>query len=1453
MAMTYYFPWIRKGLGNFIQEKDAFVLEKGAEGDELVRTRPEILLTAEYVAEREGTFFPVTHEKTVKFVGPSDIAGISEKVVMKVVPESSSDTFPIQYYPYMEFWEPDFPWRYSPASQNADKLRPWIALVCCEAEAVKMKSLPNGSDYFSFVGTDEQWADSFLKPSELWRAAHAQGSASDRPELARLLALRNAAELKKGTDYIVLLVPAFETGRLRGLGKGEAELADIPAQFPSWDEALKDQNEREMGLMFPVYASWTFKAGDDDFEAAVARLKPFSAEKDGILLDVSKMGDGLDYDQVSHFSSRRTIEMPAATKLIGSEPQPPFPAEDNPTESILYKNIRTLLEQNPVFVENESDKGKGFGTTYTGDDDPLVVPPVYGARHVMASSLDEVGWVESLNMDVHYRAAAGLGRSIVQTHQEELMNRAWKQVNAVNALNMELYNRLLSLDTNKALQSKLPHLVKGKNSAYIASLIRLLGSMADASDGKVSLSSILGDADIPKAFASATFQRTTDRLSKLVSGLDMGTLMERLVREQFYRKGIPVRHDAFDASALLEELENARKGHVFYDRLFSCPMTHYIEYNWDAANTLDEGVGDNLPLTLCDTFSHLFNKRSPWSSGVQYLLEGGVFWMEPFLYLSTFVVEDAPKDKNSPDFLVHCLNRLKEFFGEGYDRIPMFGYVVDQEAYDEFLNSPFCFQNHATDWDDRLNRYARATLHFDESNGELSINGGFNAAAKNENGRYTKFWTYEPNIVILPEGHSLHLEKDPSIQSLSRHYAFLEYGSRYYMEAADFKAWAVEPHGVFRRASVNFCNPVNDYLLWTSSMSDAELSKFLDRSLSDQKEDRFCAMINSPASILGLFGVDSIQKLNEWGGKDVAGWMSVLSELYDNLLKARVWVRTHPSFFIVPKQSLKTGAGATLPYGQGQERNGIYTWKKGEPVDRLFYVDSKRFPWWTKLEMLRGATQTLQTAVESCKSSVSAPKPSPVSTASASALQQALDNNEAYERMREVAEMYYAEFFADTVSGQALRETYLDELLRSKYPILAYPQFPEPTSYYLRMMSEKFIVPGSASLPTDSVSMFESNAAFIEAFLCGMNTEMGQELMWREYPTDRRGSYFRKFWDSESTVSAIRTQQFFDIKPVHTWDAALGGNHLESKADLLIFAIRGTFLKQFPSTRIFLQRAVADIAAHTLDFDAGATEENGGILRPVMETFLNEDTLLVGFKTNTETALGNPADNDFGYFLAFEEDVQDLNFEHADLKGATDAAKTADRLTNKPTIVGKHVSQFVLDKKPRKATAPAGQDGGTPPASPGSTALFAMPDELYCDGVYRSTAQFKVDLGNSLDRSSFELSFDFKREAGTSENDNILVLDSYYRSLSLEMNDKGKRIRIGINNGNKYYNTSVTFKEGEWNHIDLLYRGKMLTINGKTFSVGLLNGPGNNILSSNNYSNGHCFKGQIKNVVVKNH
>jgi hypothetical protein len=36
---------------------------------------------------------------------------------------------------------------------------------------------------------------------------------------------------------------------------------------------------------------------------------------------------------------------------------------------------------------------------------------------------------------------------------------------------------------------------------------------------------------------------------------------------------------------------------------------------------------------------------------------------------------------------------------------------------------------------------------------------------------------------------------------------------------------------------------------------------------------------------------------------------------------------------------------------------------------------------------------------------------------------------------------------------------------------------------------------------------------FLEAYMVGLNHELARELLWREFPTDQRGGYFRQFWD----------------------------------------------------------------------------------------------------------------------------------------------------------------------------------------------------------------------------------------------------------------------------------------------------------------------------------------------------
>ena len=58
--------------------------------------------------------------------------------------------------------------------------------------------------------------------------------------------------------------------------------------------------------------------------------------------------------------------------------------------------------------------------------------------------------------------------------------------------------------------------------------------------------------------------------------------------------------------------------------------------------------------------------------------------------------------------------------------------------------------------------------------------------------------------------------------------------------------------------------------------------------------------------------------------------------------------------------------------------------------------------------------------------------------------------------------------------------------------------------------------------------------------MVGLNHEFARELLWREYPTDQRGSTFRQFWDRARVLrrrerSATRRckESLRDIPPLH--------------------------------------------------------------------------------------------------------------------------------------------------------------------------------------------------------------------------------------------------------------------------------------------------------------------------------
>jgi hypothetical protein len=145
--------------------------------------------------------------------------------------------------------------------------------------------------------------------------------------------------------------------------------------------------------------------------------------------------------------------------------------------------------------------------------------------------------------------------------------------------------------------------------------------------------------------------------------------------------------------------------------------------------------------------------------------------------------------------------------------------------------------------------------------------------------------------------------------------------------------------------------------------------------------------------------------------------------------------------------------------------------------------------------------------------------------------------------------------------------------------VLLTPVFPQPMYEPLRDLFAQMLLPGVDSLPNNSVMLLEMDPGFIEAYMAGLNDEMSRELLWREFPTDLRGTYFRQFWDvggqlapdaTESEREALR-----DIAPIAQWQVALGSNTPAARrASLLFLLLKGDLLARFPSAVIYAARGV---------------------------------------------------------------------------------------------------------------------------------------------------------------------------------------------------------------------------------------------------------------------------------------
>src|SRR5262245_13168174 len=196
-------------------------------------------------------------------------------------------------------------------------------------------------------------------------------------------------------------------------------------------------------------------------------------------------------------------------------------------------------------------------------------------------------------------------------------------------------------------------------------------------------------------------------------------------------------------------------------------------------------------------------------------------------------------------------------------------------------------------------------------------------------------------------------------------------------------------------------------------------------------------------------------------------------------------------------------------------------------------------------------------------------------------------------------------------------------------PVMDSPSFPQPMYEALRDLSQDYLLPGLEHVPPNTVQLLQTNAKFIESFMVGLNMEMGRELLWRDYPTDQRGTYFRQFWD---TAAGAAPQ--LDIIPISDWGSrALGTVAVGKGGDKVVLLIRGELLRRYPNTVIYAVRGVLSGGKRTLS-TLPADEEY-----PIFRGTLQPDVTFIGFNLTPAQVLTSP-----GYFFVLQQQPTEPRF-----------------------------------------------------------------------------------------------------------------------------------------------------------------------------------------------------------------
>ena len=135
-AAYYFLPWVRQGAATALTQPDT--PGNGAPGRAALPVKLRV-----NASQADEVSVPL------HLYGPGDVIGIDAREIVRVEPLNLTTNFPANYFTFVEFDRPDFPWLFTPARATVktdniepDRLRPWIVLVVVSKQGSQLDANP---------------------------------------------------------------------------------------------------------------------------------------------------------------------------------------------------------------------------------------------------------------------------------------------------------------------------------------------------------------------------------------------------------------------------------------------------------------------------------------------------------------------------------------------------------------------------------------------------------------------------------------------------------------------------------------------------------------------------------------------------------------------------------------------------------------------------------------------------------------------------------------------------------------------------------------------------------------------------------------------------------------------------------------------------------------------------------------------------------------------------------------------------------------------------------------------------------------------------------------------------------------------------------------------------------------------------------------------------------------